>query len=130
MGGYDVINGGDGDDTINGGEGYDVLTGGAGNDTFVFDTLTASTLARPDLITDYETGDRLNLSLIDANTKMAGNQAFHEVSAFTGAVGELKVDYGSAADQTTVTFDVNGDGLADGAILIAGAHTDTTGWLF
>lgn len=129
MAGADTIIGGGGADTISGGDGYDVLTGGDGNDTFVFDTLTASTVARPDLITDFETGDRLNLSMIDANTKVAGNQAFHVVSAFTGAVGELKVVYDSASDRSTVTFDVNGDGIADGAIAIAGAHTDTTGWL-
>jgi Ca2+-binding RTX toxin-like protein len=129
MAGDDVIIGGDGADTINGGTGYDLLTGGAGADTFVFDTLTNSTTARPDLITDFQTGDLLNLSMIDANTLMTGNQAFHVVSAFTGAVGELKVVYDAGTDRSMVTFDVNGDGASDGAILIVGAHTDTTGWL-
>ncbi len=129
MAGDDVIIGGDGADTINGGTGYDVLTGGAGADTFVFDTLTSSTTARPDVITDFGTGDLLNLSMIDANTQMTGNQAFHVVSAFTGAVGELKIVYDAATDHSMATFDVNGDGISDGAIAILGNHTDTAGWL-
>lgn len=129
MAGDDTIYGGAGDDTISGGDGYDILTGGLGADTFVFDTLSASTVARPDLITDFEVGDRLNFGMIDANTKMSGNQAFHEVSAFTGAVAELVVAYNAASDRTLVTFDVNGDGVADGAVSMVGSHTDTTGWL-
>ena len=50
----DTLDGGAGDDVLIGGWGRDVLTGGAGADTFVLDK--ASGKWRIDTITDFETG--------------------------------------------------------------------------
>jgi Ca2+-binding RTX toxin-like protein len=72
-----------GDDFLAGGGGADNLTGGAGNDTFVFPALTDSGLTRAarDTLTDFKGigaggGDKIDLSAIDANTKLVTNQAF------------------------------------------------------
>ena len=58
--GNDTINGGGGHDRIIGGAGRDILTGGTGNDTFVID-VAASGLAAADLITDFASGDQLDI---------------------------------------------------------------------
>lgn len=79
LGGDDTINGGGGDDRIYGGAGWDVMTGGSGNDTFVFTSASESPLMTTiysDFITDWTAGDRIDLSGIDANESIAGNQAF------------------------------------------------------
>ncbi|GAB5387834.1 MAG: hypothetical protein Alpg2KO_08020 [Alphaproteobacteria bacterium] len=57
----DTVHGGNGNDRIEGGNGNDVLTGGAGNDTFRFRANEGS-----DDITDFTTGDRIDLALISA----------------------------------------------------------------
>jgi hypothetical protein len=56
-GGRDWVFGGAGDDTILGGGGNDVLSGGVGSDVFVF-----AGRAGHDRITDFETGDRIDLA--------------------------------------------------------------------
>lgn len=100
--GADTIAGGGGNDTINGGTGVDVMTGGTGDDLFVFDYLATSesgavSISR-DIITDFVSGhDRLDLSAIDANVRVTGNQSFDSTilpgeSAFTGA-GQLRFDH-------------------------------------
>lgn len=84
--GANVLNGGSGNDTLTGGAGRDVLTGGGGAlafDTFDYnatsDSLPGAILR--DVITDFQgngalAGDRIDLSTIDANILLAGNQAF------------------------------------------------------
>ena len=67
-GGANALIGGSGADTLTGAGGKDMLTGGLGNDTFVFTTLQDSSIAAPDLITDFAVGDMIDLSAIDANT--------------------------------------------------------------
>ena len=77
--GNDTVEGGAGDDTILGGAGADKLTGGAGADTFRIEkaTDTAKTALTRDVILDFVQGtDRIDLSQIDANTRVAGDQAF------------------------------------------------------
>jgi len=54
----DVLIGTAADETIIGREGGDTLTGGGGNDTFVYNTMNDS----GDRITDFTTGDKINLS--------------------------------------------------------------------
>jgi Ca2+-binding RTX toxin-like protein len=81
-GGNDVIAGGDGNDRICGGAGADNLTGGAGADTFVYTSAHDSPspnwdLSGADFITDWNPLDSIDLSAIDANSHIAGNQAFH-----------------------------------------------------
>jgi Ca2+-binding RTX toxin-like protein len=118
--GNDTLDGGTGDDTLIGGGGGDVLTGGKGADHFVFLSTGDSTPAAPDLITDLENKDVIDLSAIDANVNVAGDQAFVLVGAFDGHAGEAVLDYDKAAKVTHLSLDVNGDGVADMVINIAG----------
>ena len=119
-GGADTINGGDGADTLIGGAGADRLTGGAGADTFTYQALGDSSVLLADFITDFSTaqGDKIGLSAIDANTGLAGDQAFSWIgtSVFSGVAGQLR--YYQSGGDTFVTGDVNGDGLGDFLIQI------------
>ena len=119
-GGADTIDGGDGADTLVGGAGADRLTGGAGADTFTYQALSDSSAALTDFLTDFSTaqGDKIGLSAIDANTGLAGDQAFSWIgtSAFSGVAGQLR--YYQSGGDTFVTGDVNGDGIGDFMIQI------------
>ncbi|MGO4129098.1 calcium-binding protein [Inquilinus sp. YAF38] len=123
-GGHDLLDGGAGNDLLHGGSAMDQLTGGAGADTFIFATTTESpsTVAGRDLITDFShaQGDRIDLSLIDANAGAAGDQVFTYLGtgAFTGVAGQLHI--WTDAGKTIVSGDVNGDKLADFAIALTG----------
>jgi Ca2+-binding RTX toxin-like protein len=123
-GGHDLLDGGAGNDQLHGGSAMDQLTGGAGADAFIFVTTTESpsTAAGRDLITDFShpQGDRIDLSLIDANTGVAGDQAFTYIGTalFTGVAGQLHTWYD--AGQTIVSGDTNGDQIADFAIALTG----------
>lgn len=84
--GNDTMFGGSGNDTITGGLGTDQLTGGAGFDRFVFNAASqTSTSSRRDVILDFGSGDKIDLRGIDADTSMAGDQAFSFIgtAAFT-----------------------------------------------
>ena len=121
--GADILRGGDGDDRLNGGAGKDQLTGGAGIDTFAFTSATDSTKgAGRDVIKDFSHNqhDQINLSLIDANIKKAGDQAFTYIgdAAFTHHRGELHEI--QLANKTLVEGDTNGDGKADFQIEVTG----------
>ncbi|MGF9764844.1 calcium-binding protein, partial [Microvirga sp. 0TCS3.31] len=115
--GNDLLNGGAGNDTLDGGAGDDELTGGGGADNydynFVFDSSSSSGI---DLITQFVSteGDKINLLDIDANSSVAGDQAFTFIgqAAFSAVPGQLRLDTVTAG-QTRVLGDNNGDGLAD-----------------
>jgi hypothetical protein len=112
-----------GHDSINGNGSKDVLWGKAGDDTFVFDTTSE---ANGDTIGDFvHGGDKIDLSGIDANTRVSGNQAFTFIGAqsFHKVAGELKV-YESGGN-TYMAGDVNGDGRTDFTIKALGSHTFT-----
>ena len=121
----DRLFGGAGNDLLRGGAGADRLIGGAGADLFVFRAVQHSGFAAEgrDTILDFNgtAGDRIDLSVIDANTRQAGNQAFSFIgsAAFSGHAGELRVVRGAA--DTFVYGDVNGDGNADFALHLEGA---------
>jgi Ca2+-binding RTX toxin-like protein len=118
-----VLMGGAGNDIIFGGGGIDQLTGGSGNDLFVFssvsDSLVGST--KHDVITDFQQGDMIDLSQIDAIIGTACDDAFSYLGsgAFTGVAGQLHFD----AATGNISGDVNGDGKADFEINLAGVHT-------
>jgi len=44
------------------------------------------------------------------------------------SAGPLRLTSDAGAQQTTLAVDVNGDGLADFALLIAGEHLSAAGW--
>lgn len=128
--GNDTVDGGNGGDWLEGGAGIDVYTGGTGSDRFVFreGDFGGNTTGTADVITDFgdAEGDRIHLSVVDANSTLAGNQAFHFVglNAFTGTAGELR--YEQISGNTYVSGDINGDGIADFMIRVNGLHTLAT----
>jgi Ca2+-binding RTX toxin-like protein len=123
QGGNDTIIGSAGADKIMLSLGQDVLTGGGGADIFFVETTTDSTVgAAHDVITDFLAGtDHIDLTTLDARTNVSGNQAFTFVggAAFSNVSGELRADYADPL-HTMIYGDVNGDGLADFAIELAG----------
>jgi Ca2+-binding RTX toxin-like protein len=96
---------------IFGGAGADFLTGGAGADTFVFKAIQDSAAGHEDQIIDFTSaqGDHIDLAGIDANTQVAGDQAFSYIgsTAFSDVAGQLRY-----ADHF-LEGDINGDGTAD-----------------
>jgi serralysin len=95
--GSDRLDGGDGNDVLIGGDGVDYLIGGAGNDIFVgeIDTTKVASKRGPislDVVLDFRAGDKIDLSGIDANLNIAGDQAFKFVGNAAGNnAGELSM---------------------------------------
>jgi Ca2+-binding RTX toxin-like protein len=124
LGGADTVIGSMGSDFIVGGAGGDTLTGGGSADVFAFERTTDSTAAAFDTITDFLQGtDLVDLSRIDANTGVAGDQAFAflGVAGFGGVAGQARVDQGTPGI-TALEVDVNGDAIADMRIELVGTH--------
>ena len=120
--GNDALSSGGGNDVLRGDAGADILTGGAGNDLFDFNAINDSKGTARDTITDFVQGsDKIDLLTIDAVAAVSGNQAFTFIdgAAFSGKAGQLRIDH-SDATQTIIYGDVNGDGVADFAIHVAG----------
>jgi Ca2+-binding RTX toxin-like protein len=109
--GDNQLSGGAGNDRLTGGLGKDIFSGGDGADNFVFKTVQDSAPGHEDQIVDFTSaqGDHIDLSGIDANTKVAGDEAFGYIgsAAFSGVAGQLRY-----ADHF-LEGDVNGDGTAD-----------------
>jgi Ca2+-binding RTX toxin-like protein len=123
----DILRGGDGNDWLEGGAGQDRMYGGLGADSFVFDDghFGGATAASADQVHDFgdAEGDRVRLDLVDANTGLAGDQAFTLIgtSAFSNTAGELR--YEQISGNTYVQGDWDGDGAADFWIRLDGLHT-------
>jgi Ca2+-binding RTX toxin-like protein len=85
--GNDDLYGEDADDILVGGLGSDDLYGGLGNDTFKISTVLESglTISTRDRVFDFTTGDKIDLSLIDAKVGNRTNDAF----AFIGDSSKL-----------------------------------------
>lgn len=103
---------------LTGGLSRDILTGGGGKDIFDFNTQIDSgrTGTTRDLITDFlHLTDRIDLSGIDANTVMSGNQSFTFLAskgmAFGGVAGQIH--YLALGANTLIEGDVNGDKIID-----------------
>ncbi|HEX8225197.1 MAG TPA: M10 family metallopeptidase C-terminal domain-containing protein [Allosphingosinicella sp.] len=102
------LNGNGGNDVLDGAQGDDIYTGGAGADEF-----RVGHTGGNEKITDFATGvDKISLVDIDANSGVAGNQAFTYIgNAAFSAAGQLR-SYTQSGDNY-LAGDVNGDGLAD-----------------
>jgi Ca2+-binding RTX toxin-like protein len=124
--GGDEILGGDGRDYLAGGKGADVLAGGAGADVFAFLRLSDSKVGHADLISDLHDADRIDLSAIDADSTQAGDQAFTLVASLDGHAGQAALSYDAGAELTSLSLDVDGDGVADAVITMTGEHADFT----
>lgn len=122
--GADSLSGGDGADRLWGGAGADRLTGGRDADRFIF---ARSDHAMGDRITDFShaQGDRIDLSVIDANRLTGAADAFRFIgsAAFSHRAGELRVQ--QADGQTLITADTNGDARSDFTIVLNGLHSLT-----
>jgi len=115
--GNDSIVGGSGVDRIYGGFGADTLTGANGNDVFVYQ----NTLDSGDRITDFvHLADKIDLSAIDANSNVAGDQAFTFNAAQTAAIFANQVTWIQSAGNTVISLDVTGDSSADFTITLTG----------
>jgi Ca2+-binding RTX toxin-like protein len=111
-GGNDTLFGETGNDLLYGDAGADMLYGGTGGDWFFFHSAADTTDGvRHDHIFDFSSaeGDRILLDGIDANSAVAGDQAFTYIgsAAFTGVAGQLNYLGGF------VQGDTNGDRVAD-----------------
>lgn len=102
-----------GDDRLTGAGGKDIQVGGKGADTFVIEAVgdSAAGAANRDVISDFQgrKGDRIDLSGIDADSNLEGQQAFRFIRTkpFSGQAGELRYRAG------LLQGDVNGDRKAD-----------------
>jgi Ca2+-binding RTX toxin-like protein len=126
--GNNTLWGAEGNDVLTGGAGADLLKGGAGNDTFVYTSIADSTVAPAgkDLITDFTTGDKIDLSAIDADGNSAnGDTAFSfGTGGFTGHAGEVRiVDFGNGVQG--VYLDTNGDKVPESIINVISDHALT-----
>lgn len=129
--GANVLDGAGGDDWIVGYGGADVLTGGGGSNLFGYTDISDSSAAAPDRITDFvdtfslppgaSPGDVIVLWNIDADTGVAGDQAFH-FGATAGHAGDLLLSYDASSDTTKLSLYVNSDAVVDGVILLSGDH--------
>jgi len=140
--GNDELSGGDGNDSLNGGSGTDTLIGGLGNDdsggglgadVYRFRSAAESFGSLPNaplerghfdhLGFSHADGDVIDLSQIDANTNVAGNQAFVWIgdAGFHHVAGELHqssyiIDINGSDDDVEIRMieaDIDGDGVAD-----------------
>jgi Ca2+-binding RTX toxin-like protein len=132
--GSDRLLGGPGNDVIAGGRGIDVIAGGTGGDRFVVEPLSeAHPQPLRDVIVDFSQreGDTIDFRAVDANTLLAGDQAFTFVGReqLDGQAGRLHQR--PFLDNTIVEGDVNGDGTPDVQIQLVGTHVilQTDLWL-
>lgn len=126
-----ILTGGSGNDRLYGNAGNDVLTGGAGTDylsgstgadTFDFNALSELGLGTTrDVISDFKTAelDKIDLSGIDANSTLAGDQAFSFVTSFssTDATGQIRVASG------VLQISTDADSSAEYEIALTGITT-------
>ena len=133
LSGNDHLLGGNGNDVLTGGAGADALMGGVGTDTFKYKSVSDSRPgAGSDVITDFNgagaaVGDKIDLTAIDANTLVSGNQAFTYIgsAAFTAA-GQLRyaggILSGSTDADTASEFQIHL--LGGPGLVVGGTGTD------
>ncbi|OYW87416.1 MAG: hypothetical protein B7Z23_13840, partial [Pseudomonadales bacterium 32-61-5] len=127
LSGLDLLQGGSGNDVLVGGTGRDTLTGGGGSDNFTYLSVADSTTSGRDLITDFATGDRIDLSGLDGNTGVDGLQGFTLIglvaASAANSVAAGQVSYHQFGGNTFINIGVDADGVRDLSIEIAGLRT-------
>lgn len=129
--GNDVFTAGDGNDRLVGGTGRDTLTGNAGRDVFVFDDReTSSSKTKADTITDFKgrSGDRIDLKLVDANTRKRGDQKFTFIGKDDAFSKEGQVRYEKTKGYTYVYLNTDSDRAAEAVIKLKGAIDLSKSW--
>lgn len=138
LGNGDVLNGGSGRDTLlgshgndslTGGTGADLLEGGTGTDRFIYTTLNDSTRTAPDMIIDLggpwkaTGGDRIDLSALDANALLAGNQTFQ-----FGGTGTGRLRLINNGSNTEVLGNTDRDSAPEVRIILADGTTQASAY--
>jgi Ca2+-binding RTX toxin-like protein len=125
--GDDILLGKGGDDYLVGGAGADQLRGGFGSDIFRFLSASDSTPDAPDRIADFQLGEKIDLSAIDADTVAEGDQAFTFINADSfSATGEAQVraTYDANTKLWSVEGDIDGNGTTDFLILVSRPNSE------
>jgi Ca2+-binding RTX toxin-like protein len=119
--GIENVIGSQGADVIKASLSVNVLTGGDGADVFVF---TSAGAAHGDVITDFQPGDRIDLSGIDARVGLTGNQSFTLAEQGTTAAGNLVIREVATAEgvDTIIEGFTDDDDQADFSLTLRGAH--------
>lgn len=121
--GDDRLSGGLGNDILAGGAGADILIGGAGNDSFYFFAGDSGALPNTrDRILDFNAGDKIDLSSIDASTTFAGDQAF--VLDTDGILTEGEIQLRGNL-HTLIRINLDADSDADMEIVLRGVALAT-----
>ena len=123
--GIENVTTGSGNDTIVASNAVNIIDGGAGSDVFVFGSAAS---ANGDTIRGFETGDKIDLSGIDANSGAAGNQVFSLVSGHAAtAPAQLVITHETRADgdYTVISGNTGGDNQPEFRVSIAGSHNLT-----
>ncbi len=130
------LNGLAGNDVLVGGDGVDFLTGGAGADKFVAEINATKTASKDgpislDVITDFQKGsDLIDLSSLDANSNVAGHQAFNFVGHSAGKnAGDLSIktfgNMNAAEKSLGMEIDgIDGGGQNSGPVTVVFGNTD------
>ncbi len=123
-GGHDIMRGGAGNDTLEGnagndrligGLGADKLKGGDGNDTYVYENI----LDGGDIISDYRTGDRIDLAtLVDTFSGISTSATIGQL--VSGGYVSAQVNGNTAQ----LYADIDGRAGSQGAVLLATISTD------
>lgn len=113
--------GGSGNDIIVANAAVNQLSGGGGSDIFKYFSSSDSGLLALDRILDFGSGDKLDLSVLDANLGTTTNDAFtfNAAGSFTGA-GQLISFYDAGSNLTIVSANMNSDLAADFAVALVG----------
>ena len=122
-----VLRGREGDDQINGYFGADKLIGGAGRDVFVYANIADSTAKKGemDTIVGFTRSDRISLTELETSINNEINIGTNRVTdsyrlsfvgadRFSGKAGEIRFR------NQELQIDINGDKMADMAILMPG----------
>ncbi|MEA3016935.1 MAG: serralysin, partial [Sphingomonadales bacterium] len=127
--GSNRLDGGAGNDRLIGGDGVDYFTGGAGADTFVGEINATTSDMKDnkggsislDVILDYQRGsDKIDLSGIDANTNVAGDQAFTWTNSANPGIGQLSIRHFGNMNAAESSLGLEIDGV-DGKSPYSGA---------
>ena len=126
--GNDRLAGGSGNDQLTGGAGADRMLGGSGADTFFWKSTSEFAARNPigvislDTVLDFdraEEGDMFDVSAIDANDGLAGNQAFSFIggNAFSAA-GQIRVVATDDPRAFQVQLNTDADSQAEAAFIV------------
>ncbi|NKC31013.1 Ig-like domain-containing protein [Falsiroseomonas selenitidurans] len=119
--GNDSLTGGDGADRLTGGAGRDTLAGGEDGDSFVYTAASDSTTTLRDVIADFASGDRIDLS------GLAPLADFTFLGLVTGGqgstVGAGQVSYHQYQGSTYINIGLDADNVRDMSIELTGLKT-------